>query len=39
MEQHPNFEGGQDIRDRSFEYACQIVGFCQQLSEAAASDA
>jgi four helix bundle protein len=33
MDQHPSFEGGQDIRDRSFEYACQVVGFCQQLSE------
>jgi four helix bundle protein len=33
MEQHPSFEGGQDIRDRSFEYACQVVGFSQQLSE------
>src|SRR5258706_4494046 len=33
MEQRPSFEGGQDIRDRSFEYACQVVGFCQQLSE------
>ena len=33
MEQHPTFEGGQDIRDRSFEYACQVVDFCQQLSE------
>ena len=29
----PTFEGGQDIRDRSFEYACEVVGFCQQLSE------
>jgi len=33
MEQHPTFEGGQDVRDRSFEYACQVVDFCQQLSE------
>ena len=33
MEQHPTFEGGQDIRDRSFEYACSVVDFCQQLSE------
>jgi four helix bundle protein len=32
MEQHPTFEGGQDIRDRSFEYACRVVDFCQQLS-------
>ena len=33
MDHHPTFEGGQDIRDRSFEYACQVVRFCQQLSE------
>jgi four helix bundle protein len=33
MDQHPSFEGGQDIRDRSFEYACEVIGFCQQLSE------
>jgi four helix bundle protein len=33
MDQHPTFEGGQDIRDRSFEYACQVVEFCQRLSE------
>jgi four helix bundle protein len=33
MEQPPTFEGGQDIRDRSFEFACRVVGFCQQLSD------
>jgi four helix bundle protein len=33
MEQHPTFEGGQDIRDRSFEFACRVVDFCQQLSD------
>ena len=33
VEQHPSFEGGQDIRDRSFEYACRVVDFCRQLSE------
>src|SRR6185369_5252963 len=33
MHQHPTFEGGQDIRDRSFEYACRVVDFCRQLSE------
>ena len=33
MEQHPTFEGGQDIRDRSFDYACDVVDFCQKLSE------
>jgi four helix bundle protein len=34
MDQHPTFVGGQDIRDRSFEYACQVVDFCQELTEA-----
>ncbi len=33
MEQHPTFEGGQDIRDRSFDYACHVVDFCRQLSD------
>jgi four helix bundle protein len=33
MEQHPTFEGGQDIRDRSFEYACEVVDFCRRLSD------
>jgi four helix bundle protein len=28
------FEDGQDIRDRSFEFACAVVAFCQNLSEA-----
>ncbi|HJZ73354.1 MAG TPA: four helix bundle protein [Vicinamibacterales bacterium] len=28
----PTFEGGQDIRDRAFEYACEVVGFCEYLS-------
>jgi four helix bundle protein len=28
-----SFEDGQDIRDRSFEYACRVVGLCQHLSE------
>jgi four helix bundle protein len=27
------FEDGQDIRDRSFEFACAVVAFCQNLSE------
>jgi len=31
MPQHPTYEDGQDIRDRSFEYACRIVGFCEAL--------
>ncbi|HET6956895.1 MAG TPA: four helix bundle protein [Vicinamibacterales bacterium] len=33
MASHPTFEDGQDIRDRSFEFACRVVGFCQQLSD------
>jgi four helix bundle protein len=33
-ERPPTFENGQDIRDRAFEYACRVVGFCQQLDEA-----
>ena len=28
----PTYEGGQDIRDRSFEYACRVVDFCEQLT-------
>jgi len=31
-ERPPTFEGGQDIRDRAFEFACRVVKFCQQLS-------
>jgi four helix bundle protein len=27
------FEDGQDIRDRSFDYACRVVDFCQALSD------
>ena len=33
MEPNPNFENGQDIRDRTFEFACRIVRFCDQLYE------
>ena len=33
-ERPPTFENGQDIRDRAFEYACRVVGFCQQLDDA-----
>jgi four helix bundle protein len=29
----PSFEGGQDIRDRSFDYACRVVGLCEDLDE------
>jgi len=31
MTQHPTYEDGQDIRDRSFDYACRVVGFCEAL--------
>ena len=30
-QQHPTYEDGQDIRDRSFDYACRVVGLCEQL--------
>ena len=32
-ERPPSYEGGQDIRDRAFDYACRVVGFCRQLSD------
>jgi four helix bundle protein len=32
-ERPPSFEGGQDIRDRAFDYACRVVDFCRQLSD------
>ena len=31
MEQHPSYEDGQDIRDRSFQFACRAVAFCEAL--------
>jgi four helix bundle protein len=30
------FEGGQDIRNRAFDYACRVVDFCEHLSSAGA---
>jgi four helix bundle protein len=27
----PTFEDGQDVRDRSFEFACRVVAFCEAL--------
>jgi four helix bundle protein len=27
----PGYEGGQDIRDRAFEFACRAADFCKQL--------
>jgi hypothetical protein len=32
-----SYEHGQDIRDRSFDYACRVVGFCEQLDFGGAS--
>ena len=34
LEVPPTFEGGQDIRDRAFAFACRVVKFCQNLYEA-----
>jgi four helix bundle protein len=28
----PTYESGQDIRERAFDYACDVVGFCEQLT-------
>jgi four helix bundle protein len=28
----PTYEGGQDIRNRAFDYACRVVDFCEHLS-------
>jgi four helix bundle protein len=28
---HPAYAGGQDIRDRSFDFACKVVEFCKHL--------
>jgi len=30
-ERHTSYEHGQDIRDRSFEFACEVVLLCQML--------
>jgi four helix bundle protein len=30
-DQHPSYENGQDIRDRSFEFACRATAFCEEL--------
>lgn len=32
-EPNPHFEDSQDIRDRTFEFACRIVRFCEKLYE------
>jgi four helix bundle protein len=28
---HPAYENGQDIRDRTFEFACEVVALCETL--------
>jgi four helix bundle protein len=33
LEVPPTYEGGQDIRDRAFAFACRVVKFCQKLYE------
>ena len=33
-EQPATYENGQDIRDRTFAFACRVVKFCQKLYEA-----
>ncbi len=30
-ESHPSFENGQDIRDRTFRFACEVATYCQRL--------
>ena len=32
-EKSPDYEYGQDIRDRTFAFACRVVKFCQKLYE------
>lgn len=31
MDKHPGFAHGQDIRDRTFAFACRVVKFCEQV--------
>ena len=33
VDAHPTYEGGQDIRERTFEFACRVVKFCENLYE------
>jgi four helix bundle protein len=33
-ERSPTYENGQDIRERSFAFACRVVRFCQKLYDA-----
>jgi four helix bundle protein len=32
-EQHPTFENGADIRDRTFRFGCRVARFCERLYE------
>src|SRR5436190_12313540 len=34
FKQPPTYQSGQDIRDRTFAFACRVVRFCQKLNEA-----
>jgi four helix bundle protein len=34
MNQHSTFQDGQDIRDRSFNFACRVVKLCERLCSA-----
>jgi four helix bundle protein len=33
LDAHPTYQGGRDIRERTFEFACRVVNFCEQLYE------
>ena len=33
LDAHPTYQGGQDIRGRTFEFACRVVKFCEKLQE------
>jgi hypothetical protein len=33
----PDYENGQEIRDRTFAFSCRVVNFCQHLFERVAS--
>ena len=33
LDAHPTHQGGHDIRERTFEFACRVVKFCETLYE------
>jgi len=33
LDTHPAYQGGQDIRERTFDFACRVVKFCETLYE------